>query len=84
MAKEKKVEEVQETGIHLTVVYGANEQDVKGFTGKTVGDIRAEFKESLNIPDGATAYLNGDPVDDSETVSDDDSLEFTKLSGKKG
>lgn len=83
--EKEKVEGAEETdGIFVTVIYGANEETINGFTGKTVGEIRQAKRESMNIPQGATAYLNGEAVDDDAVVEDGDSLEFSKLSGRKG
>lgn len=68
-----------------TVVSGlekiSNSADVVGLT---VGEIRTQFGDVLNIPEGATAVLNGDQVDDSATVEAGDELVFSRILGSKG
>ena len=61
---------------------GANVQDVNA--GMTVGQIKDEFGEVLNLDDQAKTILNGQEVDDDYTVQENDSLEFVKPAGDKG
>jgi hypothetical protein len=64
------------------VVCGANEQAMDA--GQTVAQARENFKEILNIPDGAKAIVNGDEVGEDYTLNEGDSLEFIKSAGGKG
>lgn len=64
------------------VVCGANEQAMDA--GQTVAQARENFKEILNIPDGAKAIVNGDEVGEDYILNEGDSLEFIKSAGGKG
>jgi len=66
----------------VKVMCGANVQDVNA--GMTVGQIKDEFGEVLNLDDQAKTILNGQEVDDDYTVQENDSLEFVKPAGDKG
>ena len=64
------------------VICGANQQEVA--EGVKVGEIRANYKEILNIADDAEVILNGDKVGDDYVLKQGDSLEFIKKAGNKG
>lgn len=50
----------------------------------SVADIRDEFGEALNIPDGAAATVNGSRASDDTVVRPGDEVSFTKATGSKG
>ena len=64
------------------VVCGANEQAMDA--GQTVAQVRENFQEILNIPDGAKAIVSGDEVGEDYAINQGDSLEFIKSAGGKG
>lgn len=66
----------------VTVISGPNSADVA--TGRTVRELRADFATAFNVPDRATAVLNGREVTDDTTPQDGDRLVFTVPSGEKG
>jgi hypothetical protein len=69
----------------LTLVCGVNEIEAEGLLGKTVGAIRAQYKEQLNLPAKARIYVDSsEKNDDYEIAAEDSELEFTRPSGKKG
>jgi len=51
---------------------------------ETVGAIRSDFAEALNIPAGAAATVNGSRADDNTRVCPGDEVSFTKATGSKG
>jgi hypothetical protein len=65
------------------ITCGANDQS-GDYAGKSVGDLRNELKDVLNIPDESTAMINGEEVDDARVLTGDESLEFVKAAGGKG
>ena len=73
---------IQSKNTMVKVMCGANVQDVNA--GMTVGQIKDEFGEVLNLDDQAKTILNGQEVDDDYTVQENDSLEFVKPAGDKG
>lgn len=66
-----------------TVTCGANSQEVEG-TGKTIGDIRRNYTDVLNIPPDAQALVNGEEATDDHIIGGDEAIEFVKASGQKG
>ena len=67
----------------VTVISGANRLSLD-VAGDTVGAIRERFGTALNIPDGASAQVNGDSQDDGFELESGDELVFTKTSAEKG
>ena len=58
----------------VKVLHGANEQSIQ--PGQTIGAIRQELKDVLNIEEGAAAVLSGDNVSDDYVLREGDVLEF--------
>ena len=52
--------------------------------GKTVGYVKATYKEILNIESDAGAIVNGKNVEDSYVLMSTDVLEFVRKAGQKG
>jgi hypothetical protein len=67
-----------------TVRYGVNSVTHERFAGMSVGDIRDDVAEELNIPANAEARLNGARAEDDAQVRDGETLEFVKTAGEKG
>lgn len=68
----------------IKVTYGANSQEFGNLEGKTVGQVRQDLAEAFNLPEGAKALVQGEEVDDDQTLQKGDHLEFVKPSGSKG
>lgn len=67
------------------IVCGPNELDNPRYDGKTIQDVKAELREVLNIPEGATVLLNGAASPGCATpLREGDELEFVKPAGEKG
>lgn len=67
----------------VRLIHGANE-DVLPIGGRTVCVIRREFGGLFNIAPGATAFLDGDPIEEVHLLRHGETLEFIKLIGRKG
>jgi len=52
--------------------------------GKTVAYAREQLDAMYNLPPGAQALLNGDPVGEGTILPADSTLEFIKQAGTKG
>lgn len=69
----------------IKVIYGINPHHNADVVDEmTVGQIRARYREVLQIQDGAVAIIGGEPVGDDYVTKDGDSVEFVKQAGKKG
>lgn len=75
---------VEEPTRRVTVVCGANTQELTGLAGKRVSDVRSELTEVFNIPKDARAYVSGAHVDNNYQLQESDTLEFVRPSGNKG
>lgn len=62
---------------------GATTKDLE-LVGKSIGDIRKEQKEALNIPDGAKSFIGGKEVKDKYNVKPGDEVTFSKQAGSNG
>jgi Trk K+ transport system NAD-binding subunit len=69
----------------VTVISGvekiANNAEVVGLT---VGEVRTQFGDILNITEGATALVNGESVSDDVILEEGDELVFSRILGSKG
>ncbi len=65
------------------VVHGANEGEYQ-LGGYSVGQVARSLREVFNIPADAIATVNGRQVPTSHLLTDDDFLEFVKVTGCKG
>lgn len=68
----------------VTLISGPNriEAEVSGST--TVGQLRDDYEDVLNIPDNAVATVNGNSADNSSRVRGGDEVAFTRPTGQKG
>jgi hypothetical protein len=64
------------------LVCGANKQQCA--TGMTVGEVRQNYKDILNIAEDAEVILNSQRVGDDYVLQETDSIEFIKKAGEKG
>ena len=53
-------------------------------TGYKVGKLRKSLKGTLNIGEGANAYVEGNEVNENYVMKEGQQLEFMKESGQKG
>lgn len=67
-----------------TLISGPSRLTGQTLTGLTVGEARSRFAAALNIPDGATATVNGIAVPESQVIVDGEELVFAKPLGQKG
>lgn len=67
------------------LMYGANSFEEEGLVGKTVGEIREQYAEALNLGDNEPkAVVFGDEVNDDYVLKEGENLEFIKPGGEKG
>ncbi len=66
-----------------TIVHGANKGSFR-VVGQTVRSVRRALREVFNIPDDASALINGGSVGDDRILADGEHLEFTREYGTKG
>lgn len=52
--------------------------------GKTIAQVKKQYREHLNIPSNAVAVVGNEKVDNSYVVQEGDTVEFIRKSGKKG
>jgi hypothetical protein len=67
-----------------TLISGPSRLTGQSLTGQTVADVRDMFADVLNIPDGATATVNGIAVADEQVLVDGEEVIFAKPLGQKG
>ena len=67
-----------------TLIAGANNTTSDELDGKTVEDVRCDFRGVLNIAASAVATVNGRPVQGDYVLQSGDSLVFNKPTGEKG
>ena len=67
----------------IQVIFGPIAQPFD-FEGMSVGAARGLLQHALNIPPGAAALVNGNPVDPERDLVAGDTLEFVRLAGEKG
>jgi len=72
-------------GISVTVINGVNQQTLE-VAGRTVGEVRRMYRDTLNIDPDAKALVNGDEPEDGEDhrLGSEDELEFVQESGTNG
>ena len=67
----------------VRVVHGAN-VDTLPLAGRTVEFAAQKLRDVFNIPSGASAFLNGEQVENATVLSSGDSVEFVRQYGCKG
>lgn len=68
----------------VTVRHGVNSLSLDSLAGKSIGEVREEVADLLNVPEHAQARINGSPAGEESTVSEGASVEFVKVAGEKG
>jgi RNase P/RNase MRP subunit p29 len=72
-----------ERGGTVRVVHGIHALSV-GVAGKTVSEAREVLRQALNISPRAIALVDGQEVDESQTLLPGQHLEFVRVAGEKG
>jgi hypothetical protein len=67
----------------VRVINGANEGNFP-FVGRTVQHVGRVLREVFNVPESASAFLNGHETGRHELLKDGDTLEFMQAFGQKG
>jgi hypothetical protein len=67
-----------------TLISGPSRLTNLDLTGQTVGQVRDRFADSLNIPESATASVNGITVEDEQVLVNGEEIIFSKPLGVKG
>jgi hypothetical protein len=67
-----------------TLISGPARLTGQTLTGLTLGQVRSRFADALNIPDGATATVNGIAVGEEQVIVDGEEVLFAKPLGQKG
>lgn len=68
----------------IRTICGANTQDLEGVAGKTLGEIKSQLADVLNIPSPVQSMLNGQTVPDDYVLQEGDVIEMVKPAGEKG
>lgn len=69
----------------VTLICGINEFKSENLAGKSLDEVRREFRTAMNFPDGGEVLLNGERVSDLSTVlRAGDTAEWSKTAGEKG
>lgn len=68
----------------VTVVSGANKNDLEGLAGQTVGAVRQALAGIFNIASDAVATLNGQRASNDSILEEGDELVFSKQVAQKG
>ncbi|MGD0089945.1 MAG: hypothetical protein ABSE73_08500 [Planctomycetota bacterium] len=67
-----------------TIRHGVNTTTLDSLAGKTVGEVREQVSELLNIPESAQVRVNGAPASEEDVVGENSTVEFVKVAGEKG
>ena len=68
----------------VTIRYGVNTLSLDNVAGKTVGEVREQVTDLLNVPDAAQVRVNSVPAQEDALIADGASVEFVKVAGEKG
>ena len=67
-----------------TVISGPSVLRNQDLTGLSVAEVRSRFQDSMNIPEDASASINGIPVDEEQVLVNGEEVLFAKPLGQKG
>lgn len=66
------------------IICGANAQELDGIAGKTLGEVKSQLADVLNIPSPVQAIVGGQTVNDDYELKEGDTVELVKPAGEKG
>ena len=66
------------------VRYGPSEAQFESLAGNRVADAFRLIQATLNVPDGVQILADGQRVDLTHEIAEDEVLEFVQEAGKKG
>lgn len=69
--------------MNVRIEHGANDIEM-AVAGFPVSKVKRAVAQTLNIPEDAIAFVNGQQVDETHILQQADRLEFLKESGRKG
>ena len=67
----------------VTVKHGVN-SNTFDVAGKTVGEVREQLADIMNIPETAQIRVNGQPAGEDHVLGENAQVEFVKVAGEKG
>ena len=67
-----------------TVRHGVNSVSLDSLSGKTVGEVREQVADLLNVPDSAQVRVNGATATEDDVIGENATVEFVKVAGEKG
>ncbi len=67
----------------VRIIYGVHSLEVE-IAGRTVGEVRGQLSQALNIGPRAIAVVDGREVMESYILQSGEVLEFVRLAGEKG
>lgn len=68
----------------IRIICGANAQELEDVAGKTLGEVKSQLTDVLNIPPQARAIVGGETVGDDHVLEEGTQIEFVKPAGDKG
>lgn len=66
------------------IICGANAQELDGVAGKTLGEVKSQLADVLNIPSPVQTIVGGQTVNDDYELKEGDTVELVKPAGAKG
>ncbi len=67
----------------IRIIYGVHSLEVN-IAGRSVGEVRAQLSQALNIGPRAIAVVDGREVAETHILDSGQVLEFVRLAGEKG
>ncbi len=68
----------------VKITCGANTQELDGVAGKTLGEVKGQVSDVLNVPSPVQAIIGGANVGDDYQLKEGDVIELVKPAGDKG
>lgn len=67
----------------VRIIYGVHSLEVN-IAGRSVGEVRAQLSQALNIGPRAVAIVDGREISETHVLQNGEVLEFVRLAGEKG
>lgn len=68
----------------VSIRHGVNSITLDSAAGRTIGEVRRQVADLLNVPETAQVRLNNVPSHNEASIPDHASIEFVKTAGEKG